>query len=146
MTAAAALSSSRGLLGYELCIGSGLPAENGRPNATVSGIVCLAFSVELAIKSLLMSAAQPAHGHRLDALFYELPQADQQAIMAEIGMEPQVLQEQLTVAANAFVEWRYIYESPGRHSINAAFLVAFSMASIAIAQRHVSAKRKRVAR
>ena len=93
-----------------------------------------------------MSAAQPAHGHRLDELFYELPQADQQAIMAEIGMEPQVLQEQLTVAANAFVEWRYIYESPGRHSINAAVLVAFSMASIAIAQRHVNAKRKRVAR
>jgi hypothetical protein len=65
MTPAAALSSSRNFLrGYELCTGNGLPAENGIPNAIVPGIVCLAFSVELAIKS---RSFEEHHCHRAAA-------------------------------------------------------------------------------
>ena len=146
MTPAATLSVSREFLrGYELCTRTGLPAENGERNAIIAGIVCLAFSVELALKAALLSETARVEGHRLDKLFVQLPSAQQEAIIQACGVGPEAFARELGLVANAFVEWRYIYERPGVISINRDFLLALSRAVTAEAEHAVQAQRRGVA-
>ncbi len=144
MTPAATLSISRTFhRGYELCTGNGLPAENGEPNAIIPGIVCLAFSIELGLKSILFAVNKPSTGHRLDRLFEELPEPEQQAVLFESCAEPSSFRENLALVANAFVEWRYIYERRGFQSISEQFLLMLWRAVDTVAERKVEEGRLR---
>lgn len=147
MTPAATLSISRTFhRGYELCTGNGLPAENGQSNAIIPGIVCLAFSIELAFKSILLAVSKPTSGHKLDQLFQRLPAAEQHEVILESGVDTQSFHENLALVANAFVEWRYIYERPGAHSISEQFLQMLSHAADAVAARKVNSSRRKGAK
>lgn len=50
----------------------------------------------------------------------------------------------LTLVSNAFVEWRYIFEEPGYHSIDVEFLSKLHDAVTQIAERYVSEQRAKL--
>lgn len=107
---------------YVLCRGDGNAVQEGRTNEIIPAIVCLALAIELALKAhLALSVARP-YGHKLDELFQELPPSDQDAVITAAGIEETSFRSNLTLAANAFVEWRYIYESARGKSIDELFL------------------------
>ena len=136
MTPANILSQSRTFQrGYELCIGNGLPAENGKQNALIPGVVCMAFAIELAIKSLLLSDKNPSGGHKLNELFGKLNPAVRAEVIRQAGLSEQTFLHELQIAASAFVDWRYIYETPGLHSINLPFLESVWIPLAEIADR-----------
>lgn len=98
------------LLAYERCIEM-RPLENGRFEMLASpAIVCLAFSCELFIKSILQihKMLQKKAGHKLDTLFGQLSEGIRNRIIAKIGTTG--FDYKIQNASNAFEEWRYIYE------------------------------------
>lgn len=122
MTPASILSISQSFQrGHELCIGNGLSAENGKRNAPIPGIVCLAFAIELALKSLLLADKNQSGGHKLDELFGKLNPSAQAEVIRRVGLNEEAFLQELKTVANAFVDWRYIYETPGYHNINLPF-------------------------
>jgi hypothetical protein len=95
----------------------------------VPGVVCAAFAVELGIKAIaLTDGAQPGKHHKLNELFGALDAAEQSAIKTSVGLSDSDFQNELTAAAGAFVQWRYIYEATGTVSANIEFLQRFSNA------------------
>ena len=143
MTPAAALSVSREFFrGYELCTRTGLPAEVGERNAIIAGIVCLALSVELGLKAILLSKTARVEGHNLDELFARLPHTQQDRVSQSCGLEREVFASELRLVANAFVEWRYIHEERGTVRINNSFLLELSRAVTALAESIVLAQRQ----
>lgn len=123
MTPAAALSIARSFrLAFEKCHGSGLPSDHGVPNAIVPSIVCLAFAIEVGFKAILLGSNAPATGHRLDKLFEALPVEDREKVLFHSGVERTAFEQNLELVANAFVDWRYIYEKRGVVSISEQFL------------------------
>lgn len=123
MTPAATFSIAKSFhLAFEKCRGSGLPADNGIPNAIIPSVVCLAFAIEVGFKAILFAANAPGSGHRLDKLFEALPEADREKVIFHSGIEKASFEKNLELVANAFVEWRYIYEQRGLVSISEQFL------------------------
>ena len=123
MTPASILSISQTFQrGHALCFGNGLPADNGKSNALIPAVVCLAFATELALKAILLAEGNLSHGHKLDELFAKLQQRTQLLVMKKIGLEGGAFKANLAAVSNAFVDWRYIYEAPGSHSLNLPFM------------------------
>ena len=136
MTPASILSQSLTFQhGSELCIGNGLPAENGKLNALIPGIVCLVFAIELAIKSLLLADKNPSGGHKLDELFGKLSPVVRAEVIRHVGLSEEAFIDELQIVANAFSDWRYIYEAPGLHSINLPFLQSVWIPLVELADR-----------
>ena len=134
MTPAATLSIARSFhLASEKCRGSGLPADQGVPNAIVPSIVCLAFAIEVGLKAISFASNSPTSGHRLDKLFEALPEADRMKVLFHSGVEESSFEQNLEQVASAFVEWRYIYEQRGVVSISEQFLqmLWFAVESVA---------------
>lgn len=80
-----------------------------------AGVVGLAFACELYLKFLLLIAYGKApHGHRLNVLFAKLP--DEVRALVKVRYDQRrdglgsVLEHDLVTFANAFVEFRYVYE------------------------------------
>jgi HEPN domain-containing protein len=143
MTPMSVLSVSQTFFrGFELCHGNGLPFDAGRPNAIIPSVVCLAFSVELALKAILLGTGDSARGHALDTLFSKLPPEIQTEIIQLTGIATSSFPEQLALAARAFVEWRYIYEQNGLHTVNTPFLLALREATAKVANRFVELQRQ----
>lgn len=123
MTPAGILSISKSFhRGHELCYGNGLPAENGKKNALIPAVVCLAFATELALKCMLLAKGIPSGGHDLAALFKKLDADTQDLVKTRAQLKAEDFDAELLAVSGAFVEWRYIYEKPGFHTINLPFL------------------------
>ena len=123
MTPALILSISKSFhRGHELCYGNGLPSENGKQNALIPAVVCLAFATELALKAILLAKETPSDGHGLAQLFEKLDAETQALVRSRPEVKAEDFDAELRAVSKAFVEWRYIYETPGYHSINLPFL------------------------
>ena len=145
MTPASVHSLSKDFyLGFELCYGNGLPANNGVKGAIIPGIVCLAFSIELGLKAILVGCGKPSNGHKLIELFDKLPSEDKTEIERLTVGEDGEFSSKLSNVSNAFIEWRYIYEAPGYHSIDVEFMVKFHAAVSQVAEQYVSEQRARL--
>ena len=123
MSAASALQSSQGFFRtFELCYerpGFITPEKAG---TTVPSIVCLAFSVELALKSVLLHDNRSSHGHSLWNLYSRLPTRLRSEIVARTSRTDQEFELELKSAANAFVQWRYIHEQTRMVGVSVGFL------------------------
>ena len=98
----------------------------------VPAIVCAAFSIELALKAIILAeTGNGANGHKLDDLYAELSGASQQKVAAAVTVPtypkvPDVTETFDTALAkirNAFIEWRYIHEKTDWTSIDRIFLM-----------------------
>ncbi|MCL4316519.1 MAG: hypothetical protein M1527_06760 [Gammaproteobacteria bacterium] len=91
----------------------------------VPAIVCEAFSIELALKALLLDAMK---SHDLKKLFDGLDASIQKKIVAATGIEEKDFHASLSAAAKAFDEWRYVHEKETL-SISTAFLSTLAKAA-----------------
>jgi len=105
--------------GYYRCRGVGLdgylmPGREDGPEATeapIPAIVCLAFSVELGFKSILIAERKaPPRDHDLHRLFYLLSGQSQANIRESLSRYAKEFDSLLESMRTAFEDWRYIYE------------------------------------
>ena len=94
----------------------------------VPGVVCAAFAIELGLKALVLQKGVQAKGHDLEKLFSKLEPAQQTALIKAVGIAESDFNKELKATANAFIDWRYIYEAPGSVSANLDFLRRLSEA------------------
>lgn len=108
----------------------------------VPAIVCAAFSIELALKAIILAeSGKSANGHKLDDLYAELSDASQQKVAAAVTMPTypkipgvtETFDTALTKIRNAFVDWRYIHEKIDWTSIDRTFLMEVADAVQAVA-------------
>jgi hypothetical protein len=95
---------------------------------TPPSIACYAFACELYFKALHAALlGNAARGHRLLELFEGLPSAVQGSLRtrfaADLGSYGADLDGELAGLSEAFVEWRYVYESRGQILNQAALAV-----------------------
>jgi hypothetical protein len=91
----------------------------------VPGVVCAAFSAELGIKAMLLPNGSVPRTHNLKKLFLKLPQASQDRIIPQCSDTCEEFLASLGGVANAFEDWRYIYESASP-SLDIGFLFEFA--------------------
>jgi hypothetical protein len=104
----------------------------------VPAIVCAAFAAELGLKAILQRRGlSNERGHNLQALLERLPADDRDAIVSETSKSFADFSTLLRQVADAFVDWRYIYESKGPKEGNLFFIGAFAGAIV----RHLAAIR-----
>ena len=91
----------------------------------VPAAVNLAFSIELYLKYLLTKNSKnkkPCRGHNLLDLFNSLDSTIKQEIVKITGYNEEEFKILLSKHAEAFVEWRYIYERNKSISVNIEFM------------------------
>lgn len=132
--------------GYRRCRGVGLDGfqiprrEEGLEanDAPIPAIVCLAFSAELGLKSILIAEGKaPPRHHDLYQLFYLLSEQSQSKIRESLSSYAEKFDSLLESMRTAFEDWRYIYEPydpTKKRSVSALsftddFLISFSMAA-----------------
>ena len=105
-------------------------------------IVCYAFAVELYLKALasLGTGLSAVRGHKLNDLFGRLSAQTQTDIAtfyrARTGRNRTDLKGDLRAFAEAFTDWRYIFEGDGKQ-LRVDLLVAFAQSVYAtVRQRH----------
>lgn len=130
--------------GHELCFGNGMPAKNGKLNALIPAIICLSFSIELAIKANLYPAEQSMRVHGLNELFNNLSKEDQELVIKELSINRKDFEKKLLEVSNVFVQWRYLHEHPGVHTIDTQFLIDFYKSIELITHKKESALRKQL--
>ena len=91
----------------------------------IPGVVCSAFSIELGIKAMLLPAGKPPKTHNLTKLFELLPQAIQDQVVAVCGRPRDAFDTALSSIANAFEEWRYVYDID-KPSVDIDFLTSLA--------------------
>lgn len=98
----------------------------------VPTVVCRAFAIELYFKAIIAIEGGTAKGHDLATLFGRLSQSSQDRIRADLSTTLSELSQKIAQVSNAFVDWRYIYESQSS-TVDASFLyvLAFSAKSLA---------------
>lgn len=92
------------------------PIDGGGVSVPTSPVICcLAFACELYLKALLISRNRPSRGHKLEMLLNALEKADMLGIGKQYeqltGRRKLVMVKDVTLVSDAFVEWRYIFES-----------------------------------
>ena len=102
------------------------PIEDGGVFAPTSPVICcLAFACELYLKALLISRNRPSRGHKLELLLKALDKADMLGIAQQYesltGRRRSVMLKDINLVSDAFVEWRYIFET-GTTSLSLARL------------------------
>jgi len=103
----------------------------------VPGVVCLAFSIELGIKAMLLPSGKPPKTHNLTKLFQLLPVAVQEQIVTACRKPREQFDGALDSVANAFEDWRYVYDLD-KPSIDLAFLNSLSDAVKVATDAHAS--------
>lgn len=107
----------------------------------IPALVCAALGIEIGLKSLLMSfGKQPKRGHDLKKLLDALPADLKSGIVDEVSGKFPDFDKQLLDAANAFVKWRYFYESEEHIEVNILFVGTLGAA----VQKQVNLKWERV--
>ena len=94
----------------------------------VPAIVCIAFSIEIGLKAILNAEGKRVSGHNFQPLFDSISEECRTLIVRNTGYESTRFHSELTDASNAFVEWRYIYESNQDKSASVQFLMLFAHA------------------
>lgn len=89
--------------------------DGGYAFSFAAGVVGLAFASELYLKALYhIETGKTRQGHRLNVLFVSLRPETQQLVRRRYNQRRKGsgsdLDRDLATFANAFVEWRYIYE------------------------------------
>lgn len=84
-----------------------------------AGVVGLAFASELYLKTLhVLAGGKAPHGHKLNVLFSNLPRETKRLVKLRYEQRRKgtgaVLEGDLIAYANAFVEFRYIYDAQSR--------------------------------
>jgi HEPN domain-containing protein len=97
-------------------------------------IVCCAFAAELYLKSLIQ---EKSRSHDLDTLFKKLNAPTRKKIEEsyeeKTGRDHRTLGHDLEKLANAFAEWRYVFENDGQQ-IHTNLLTAFTKSLLEIAK------------
>jgi hypothetical protein len=92
-------------------------------------LICAALSAEIGLKALLFAlGSNPGREHNLSNLLDALPSAMKATIIAEVTAAYPDFCTQLANAENAFVRWRYFYESKEEISVNILFVGALGAA------------------
>jgi hypothetical protein len=108
-----------GFLLEQVHLGLGTPA-----------IVCATLGAELSLKAILARhGIKWGREHSLKSLLGLVPPADRDAIIAQTRLAFPDFDAQLDKAANAFVDWRYVYESKLPKELNALFVTKFARAA-----------------
>lgn len=103
----------------------------------VPAVVCLAFSIELGMKSLIMRHGQAVKTHDLTKLFGRLGPDVQARIAAATTIDRPPFDALLREHSRAFEDWRYIHENTGSAHVRLDFLRALASAVQAeIGQEH----------
>lgn len=123
----ARMTSTAFLEAYRRCM-SDVTAADNQEVMFIPALVCAAFSAEVGLKALLLQAGQRGRGHDLVELFQALPEELRLEIVRFVGKTPEDFVKNLTDAKNAFLEWRYIYESADARSISLEFVARFATA------------------
>jgi hypothetical protein len=109
------------LRAYERCMnppdqGLGMPA-----------LMCAAFSAELGLKELIRKLGGAVKKqHRYSDLLGLLPPNEVASIRAELTPRWPDLDAQMAKADDAFVQWRYFFESPTPIEVNVKFVADFA--------------------
>jgi hypothetical protein len=104
------------------------PLPDGRfEMLAVPAVVCLAFAVEVGVKAMLLKIGASAKGHSLSDLVGKLPMPARQTLVQATGLDEATFASRLSLVGNAFVEWRYIYESE-KAQVDLAFLRTLNQA------------------
>ncbi len=110
-------------LAYQQCL------EPSSPQSllAVPGVVCVAFSIELGLKCLILRANGKAKKgnlktHNLMDLFNELEKPIQEQIVKEVNVAMSDFTSALEAASNTFKDWRYVYEGKKDTHANTWFL------------------------
>lgn len=120
------------LRAYERCI---KPAGQG---LGTPALICAALSAELGLKAILARHRTPTgKEHKLKKLLELIPAPDREWIVHTTAGSFPDFDQQLEKASEAFVDWRYIYESKTPKELNIFFVGAFASA---ISQRIVKAR------
>jgi hypothetical protein len=112
------------LRAYERCMNP--PSQDlGTP-----ALICAAFSAELGLKEILRNHGIPfkkfKREHKYLNLLALLPQGETDSLRAEMISEWPDFNLQLTAASNAFVTWRYFFDSLDPIEVNGKFVAAFA--------------------
>ena len=111
------------LQAYRRCID---PAGQG---LGTPALICAALSAELGLKAILSSnGISFGREHNLRKLLDLVPPDDRTRIVEIASESYAAFEEELTKAAMAFIEWRYIYESEGPKEVNVFFVGALANA------------------
>lgn len=95
----------------------------------IPALICAALSAEIGIKALLFADGRdPGREHNLARLLELLTQATKSEIVEDVSASYSNFSEQLANAENAFVQWRYFYESKEELNINILFVGALGAA------------------
>jgi hypothetical protein len=109
------------LLASRRCMES-RPLHHGQEEMlAIPGIVCLAISIEIGLKAIILSEGGSSSGHKLDKLFEKISDDTQNMIIQEVGLDQTQFAKSLSLASDTFVEWRYIYEQ-GYTQVDVQFL------------------------
>lgn len=76
----------------------------------IPGIVCMAFSVELNFKAIIKAQGNNARGHNLDDLYSQVSEPESTSIVTQTELADEEFRKKLAGVADAFVDWRYVYE------------------------------------
>lgn len=95
-------------------------------------VVCLAFSIELGFKSLILRHGQAVKTHELDKLFGRLGPDVQARIVLGMNMERPAFDQLLREHSKAFQDWRYLYERACNAHVRLDFL--HTLASVVSAE------------
>jgi len=91
-----------------------------------AAVVCLAFGVELGLKSLLASEQKKATGHKLLALFNKLSTELQEVIAANLSLSLHDTRQKVGAISSVFEDWRYVYEKE-ELTLDLEFLRSFAI-------------------
>jgi hypothetical protein len=92
-------------------------------------LVCAAFGAEIGLKALLTRRGTVfTRGHNLKNLLEMLTPEDRDPIVSQTKVKFPEFDSLLERAADAFLEWRYIYESKGPMEVNILFVVEMAKA------------------
>lgn len=99
----------------------------------VPAVVCKAFAIELYFKGIITLENGTATGHSLSTLFSRLAAQSQLTLRTQLSLSEVEFNQKLKDISDAFVEWRYIFESQSAN-LDAAFLNGLASTSKALAE------------
>jgi hypothetical protein len=113
-------------------------APSGQPLLTlpIPLVVCYAFASEVNLKLILLKSGKKVRGHKLKSLYELLPLEIKDEVESKVKIGSIVFYKELARISDAFVDWRYIYESDNR-SLNLIFIGQFATEIQRIALRLV---------
>ena len=99
------------LYAAERCFEQRPMSDNTIQALLIPAVVCTTFAIELTLKAVTTIEGKDSKGHNLYDLYEKLSGDSQSALQKSLSLTDADLRKEITKVANAFVDWRYIYES-----------------------------------